>query len=259
MKNYINTDKLIKLYDDLVQFALDDIVARIVQNEAITGAAEFKIWKLQQLGIHLEKIKDYIKKMTKFSDEEIEKIFENAGITLYKPITELFIEQNTNFPLKIESSQYFRDVFSYYLSSTKGTVHNLTRTTAISSQNLLINKLDQVHFRVVSGIQNYSQAISEAIDEIGKSSLKVVYPSGHQDSVDVAVRRAVVTGVNKCFSDLNLIRAKQNGYSHVLVSSHLGARHVENPSPEYLSHDIWQGKVYEVDWDTVPFVKIHNK
>ena len=113
-----------------------------------------------------------------------------------------------------------------------------------------------MHFRVVSGIQSYSQAISEAIDEIGKSSLKVVYPSGHQDSVDVAVRRAVVTGVNKCFSDLNLIRAKQNGYNHVLVSSHLGARHVENPSPEYLSHDIWQGKVYEVDWDTVPFVKI---
>ena len=195
--------------------------------------------------------------MTKFSDEEIENIFETAGITLYKPVTNLFIEQKTNFPLNIEASQYFRDVFSYYLSSTKGTVHNLTRTTAISSQNLLINKLDQVHFRVVSGIQSYSQAISEAIDEIGKNSIKVVYPSGHQDSVDVAVRRAVVTGVNKCFSDLNLIRAKQNGYNHVLISSHLGARHIENPSPEYLSHDIWQGKVYEVDWDTVPFVKIH--
>ena len=254
MKNYINTDKLIKLYDDLVQFALDDIVARIVQNEAITGAAEFRIWKLQQLGIHLEKIKDYIKKMTKFSDEEIEKIFETSGITLYKPVTRLFTEQ-----MNLETSQYFRDVFSYYLSSTKGTVQNLTRTTAISSQNLLINKLDQVHFRVVSGIQSYSQAISEAIDEIGKSSLKVVYSSGHQDSVDVAVRRAVVTGVNKCFSDLNLIRAKQNGYNHVLVSSHLGARHVENPSPEYLSHDIWQGKVYEVNWNTVLFVKIHNK
>ena len=52
----------------LVHFALDDIVARIVQNEVITGAAEFRIWKLQQLGIHPEKIKDYIKKMTKFSD-----------------------------------------------------------------------------------------------------------------------------------------------------------------------------------------------
>ena len=142
MKNYVNTDKLIKLYDNLVQFALDDIVARIVQNEVITGAAEFRIWKLQQLGIHLEKIKDYIKKMTKFSDEEIENIFETAGITLYKPVTNLFIEQKTNFPLNIEASQYFRDVFSYYLSSTKRTVHNLTRTTAISSQNLLINKLD---------------------------------------------------------------------------------------------------------------------
>lgn len=113
-----------------------------------------------------------------------------------------------------------------------------------------------MHFRVVSGLQSYSQAISEAIDEIGKSSLKVVHPSGHQDSVDVVVRRAVVTAVNKRFSDLNLIRVKQNGYSYVLVSSHLSARHDENPSPEYLSHNIWQGKVYEVNWDTIPFVKI---
>jgi hypothetical protein len=42
MKNYINTDKLIKLYDNLVQFALDDIVARIAQNEAFTSVKKFE-------------------------------------------------------------------------------------------------------------------------------------------------------------------------------------------------------------------------
>ena len=107
----------------------------------------------------------------------------------------------------------------------------------------------------MSGVQSHEQAISEAIDEIGATSLKVIYPTGHKDNVDVAVRRAVVTGVNKCYSDLNLIRARENGYNHVLVSSHLGARHVENPSPEYLSHDLWQGQVYEVDWNTVPLIE----
>lgn len=252
---YESTDKLIKMYDDLTQYALDDIVERIVQNEVITGTAEYRIWKLQQIGIHLEKIKAYIKRMTKYSDEEIENIFKNAGFTLYRPITKLFIEQNTNFPFNIETSKYFRDVFFYYVNSTKGAVNNLTKTTAISSQTLLIDKLDQVHFRVVSGVQSHEQAISEAIDEIGATSLKVIYPTGHKDNVDVAVRRAVVTGVNKCYSDLNLIRARENGYNHVLVSSHLGARHVENPSPEYLSHDLWQGQIYEVDWNTVPLIE----
>ena len=130
----------------------------------------------------------------------------------------------------------------------------LTKTTAISSQKLLIDKLDQVHFRVVSGVQSYSEAINEAIKEIGASDIKVRYPSGHEDNLDVAVRRAVVSGVNRCYADINLIRAKENNYNYVLVSSHLGARHIENPNPEYLSHDIWQGKVYKVDWDKISII-----
>lgn len=249
---YRATDRLIEMYDDFVQYALDDIVDRIMKTGVISSTTEYRIFKLQELGYHLEKIQSYIKKMTKYSDEEINRIFENAGIYLYDPTLRLIIENGQNEPFSLETSQYISDIFSYYLSSTKGTVHNLTRTTAKASQKLLIDKLDQVHFRVISGIQSYSQAITEAVKEIGQSDLKVEYPSGHKDNLDVAVRRAVVTGVNKCYADLNLIMAKENNYNYVLVSSHLGARHIENPNPEYLSHDIWQGQIYKVDWDKIP-------
>ena len=249
---YRATDRLIEMYDYLVQYALDDIVDRIMKTGVISSTSEYRIFKLQELGYHLEKIQAYIKKMTKYSDEEINRIFENAGIYLYDPTLRLIIDNGQNEPFSLETSQYISDVFSYYLSSTKGTVHNLTRTTAKASQRLLIDKLDQVHFRVISGVQSYSQAITEAVKEIGNSSLKVEYPSGYKDNIDVAIRRAVVTGVNKCYGDLNLIRAKESGYNHVLVSAHLGARHVENPVPEYLSHDIWQGQIYKVDWNKIP-------
>lgn len=249
---YRATDRLIEMYDDFVQYALDDIVDRIMKTGVISSTSEYRIFKLQELGYHLEKIQAYIKKMTKYSDEEINSIFQNAGVYLYKPTVKLIIDNGQNEPFSLETSQYIRDVFSYYLSSTKGTVHNLTRTTAKASQKLLIDKLDQVHFRVISGVQSYSQAITEAVKEIGQSDLKVEYPSGHKDNLDVAVRRAVVTGVNKCYGDLNLIRAKESGYNYILVSSHLGARHIENPNPEYLSHDIWQGQIYKVDWNKIP-------
>lgn len=249
---YRATDRLIEMYDDLVQYALDDIVDRIMKTGVISSTSEYRIFKLQELGYHLEKIQAYIKKMTKYSDEEINRIFENAGIYLYDPTLRLIIDNGQNEPFSLETSQYISDVFSYYLSSTKGTVHNLTRTTAKASQKLLIDKLDQVHFRVISGVQSYSQAITEAVKEIGNSSLKVEYPSGYKDNIDVAIRRAVVTGVNKCYADLNLIMAKENNYNYVLVSSHLGARHIENPVPEYLSHDIWQGQIYKVDWNKIP-------
>lgn len=251
-------DKLIELYDGLTQYALDDIVERILENRVITGTAKYRIWKLQQAGYHLDKIRSYIKKITKYSDKEIDRIFKTAGMDYYNSVGRIFIDYGHSEPLNLETSEFMMDVLAYYIQSTKGTVYNLTRTTAISSQQLLINKLDQVHFRVVSGIQSYSQAVSEAIDEAGESSLKVKYPSGHKDNVEVAVRRAVVTGVNRCFSDLNLIRARESGYDHVLVSSHLGARHIENPIPEYLSHDVWQGKVYKINWDKVPIMNKIN-
>lgn len=249
--NYLfhSTDRLIELYDDLVQYALDDIVLRLMKNEVLTATAEYEIWKLQQMGYHLNKVMAYIKKMTKYSDKEIENIFKTAGTDYYKSVKNIYTDYGQAKPLTLKTSEFMKDVLAYYINSTKGTVHNLTRTTAISSQKLLIDKLDQVHFKVVSGIQSYSQGISQAIDEIGKSNLKVEYPSGHKDNIDVAIRRAVVTGVNKCYSDLNLIRAKESGYNHVLVSSHLGSRHIENANPPYLSHDIWQGKVYKVNWD----------
>ena len=59
---YHATDKLIKIYDELIQYMLDDIVERVLKNEVITDTAEYRIWKLQELGLHLEKIREYIKK-----------------------------------------------------------------------------------------------------------------------------------------------------------------------------------------------------
>lgn len=73
-----STDKFIEIYDDFVQYALDDIVMRILKNKVITGTAEYEIWKLQETGVHLNKIKMYIRKHTKLSDKEIENIFKAA-------------------------------------------------------------------------------------------------------------------------------------------------------------------------------------
>jgi hypothetical protein len=255
---YNASDRLIRLYDDLTQYALDDIVKRLLEHGVITGTSEYRIWKLQQMGLHLDKIRLYIAGMTGKSNKEVDRIFKEYGIKYYKSVSKIAIDYGQHIPLTLETSQLMSDVFSYYVASTKGTINNLTRTTANSSQQLLINKLDQVHFRVVSGMQSYSQAISEAINEIGESQLEVQYPTGVKRTIETAIRQSIVTGVNKCFTDLNLVRAKENGYNHVLVSSHLGARHIDNPIPEYLSHDIWQGKIFALNYEEIPIMNIRG-
>ena len=112
---YASTDKLISMYDDLTRYALDDIVTRVLQNGVITGTSEYQIWKLQEMGYHLDKIRIYIKQMTKYSDQEIDKIFKGSGIDYYKSVNKISIDYGMDTPLALNTSQFMDDVFSYYV------------------------------------------------------------------------------------------------------------------------------------------------
>ena len=58
--------------------------------------------------------------------------------------------------------------------------------------------LDNAVMQVQSGAINYKQAIKTAVKQLADSGLKIVdYESGHRDQIDVAARRAVMTGVSQ--------------------------------------------------------------
>lgn len=71
------------------------------------------------------------------------------------------------------------------------------------------------------------------MSEKGVQSIR--YPSGHTDSIETAVRRAIVTGVNQTAAKLQDELADELGCDLVEVSAHSGAR------PE---HAEWQGQIY---------------
>lgn len=108
--------------------------------------------------------------------------------------------------------------------------------------------LDSALLQIESGAISYSQAIQTAVKQLADSGLKTVsYESGHVDSVDVAVRRSVMSGVNA----LNMkYREQSMDYLEtdlVEVSAHQGARDKGLP-PE--NHKSWQGKWYR--WSEKP-------
>ena len=71
----------------------------------------------------------------------------------------------------------------------------------------------------------------------------VDYESGHRDHVDVAARRAVMTGVLQLCSKYTEQAAEYLETPYYEVSAHAGARDVLGRSP-WSSHKEWQGKVY---------------
>lgn len=139
-----------------------------------------------------------------------------------------------------------KDIINSFAISTNNEFYNLNDRIITQSTNTFSKAIDKAYFSVVSGIKSQSQAISETIDDLSEKGIQLNTNNGRKESIESAVRRYIHTGVNKCVADINLRRTKELGWNHVLVSSHLGARHIDNPNPEYLSHDIWQGRVYSL-------------
>lgn len=104
--------------------------------------------------------------------------------------------------------------------------------------------LDNATMGIQSGAINYNQAIKAAVKQLADSGLKVVdYESGHRDQIDVAARRAVMTGVNQICAKYTEQSAQYLETPYFEVSAHAGARDKPGPSP-WSSHKDWQGKVY---------------
>lgn len=130
---------------------------------------------------------------------------------------------------------------------TKGEVKNLCRTTAGAANSAYIEACDDTYMKIQAGVSP-NDAIVEAIRAMGaKGVTTVTYPSGRTDRIEVAVARAVRTGINQANAEISLIRAAEMGVKHVRVSAHLGARVTKEM--DYTNHAHWQGQVYSLDYN----------
>lgn len=113
---------------------------------------------------------------------------------------------------------------------------NICRTTARTATKQFEDALDRAWLKVSSGAFDAESAIRSAVKELSEKGIQSIkYPSGRTDSLEVSVRRAVVTGVNQTAGQLQEELADELGCDLVEVTAHSGAR------PE---HAVWQGKIY---------------
>lgn len=128
---------------------------------------------------------------------------------------------------------------------TCGTVKNFTRTTARVTQQIYINACDTAYMKCTQGV-SVQAAVVEAIKELSDKGIQCISFGGKQENMEVAVARAVRTGINQANAEIVLTRCAEMGVSYVKTSAHLGAR--VTPADDYTNHSWWQGRVYSVDW-----------
>jgi len=220
------------------------VMARLGRGEGLflTATDAWQLQVYQAAGGHLDAVQKEIKRWTLATDTEIKRIFEDAGIKATAYDNQFYVEHGLTGIDLAQSDGMIRLLEDTY-QRTVGTIHNFTRTTAQASQKQLITALDTAHFKVTSGAASYTQAVQEAVNSIVDTQVRVNYPTGHTDTIETAVLRAVRTGVAQASGNMAVQGMEERDWDVILVSAHIGARYGDggqNPG----NHFWWQGKFY---------------
>lgn len=241
-------DTLHPQLDTLNQWITADLISRLMarlgrgEEFLLTGTDQWQLEVYKSAGGHYEALEREIKRFTKKTDAEVKAIFEDAGIRAWAA-DDAFYAAHGLESVPLAQSEYMIRLLTDTYQRTNGEIHNFTRTTAKASQQQLINVLDTAHFKVMSGAQSYTQAVKDAVNDIISNQAKVHYPTGHVDTIETAVLRAVRTGVGQASGNMTMQGMIERDWDLIRTSAHIGARYGdggENPS----NHFWWQGKLF---------------
>lgn len=224
------------LHEDIVNRIVKSIMLRLDRGDdyVLTAKDKWMLEVLQDSGVLLEDIQKEIAKKTGLQQTEIKEAMEDACVTNMRYEDALYHAAGI-IPGDFTQSPYMMRLMQRTYEATLGEWTNFTRTTAEAAQRSFIEACDKAYAQVASGAISYTEAVKEAVESIASDGVKVVYPSGHTDTIETATLRAVRTGISQASAQIIEARMDEHGEDLVLVSAHLGAR------PE---HFVWQGKVY---------------
>ena len=232
------------IYAELQTEIEADIARRIRKAGGIkvTDTAAWQVEKLKQLGASQQYIREQIAAKTGLGTAELARLFKAAGIK------SLDADETTraaaaaagiatrSVPLTVTPA--LAQVLQANLTRTAGTLQRLTGTLAVDATGKLNKYLDRAQLLTQSGAYTAQQSIDKAVEAFAADGVQVFdYESGVRTTVDAAVRRAVITGINQATGKVSENNAALLGTDLVEVTSHADAR------PE---HATWQGKIYSL-------------
>jgi hypothetical protein len=234
--DYFDTaaEDIIELYSELDRTILRDIVRRLVKTGGMTESAVWQAQRLQDAGMLLEDIIKEVAKMGSSSDAQVKALFEDAGVEAMKYDFAIYEAAGLS-PIPIRQAPAAAAVLQAGIQKTAGHLRNLTMTTATATQQTFIEASTLAEMQAESGAFDYITAIRNAVRKAAQAGTMVQYPTGWKDQLDVAVRRATLTGVSQTAAQISLRYADDMGCDLVETTAHPGARP---------SHQVWQGKVF---------------
>mgnify|MGYP001123299535 CR=1 FL=1 len=245
-----------RIMRDLEISIMQEIIERIKAVAQITPVTDWLLMRITAIGMSKSKIKRLIGEAIRESDLRVDDIYEQAVHSDFIRNKEIYESVEKEY-IPYEENKWLQQVVETARRQTKDSLRpmeNITQTMGFNVpmgggkkvftplSEYLEHSMDKAMMGIVTGTKTYSQAVGDVIDEMTASGIRTVdYASGKSDRIEVAARRAVMTGVAQMTDKVNEKNAEELGTDDWEVDWHMGAR---NTGTGYLNHQSWQGKVY---------------
>lgn len=238
--------KIAARYISLEERILQDIARRIKKTGEITSTADWQINRLRILGYSSEDIEREIKKVLDASYPEMFELYDKVIDWEYVRNKDIYEQINAEF-IPYEENRQLQQITDAIIQQSLEDLENVTKSLGFyldyngrkvltPLSQVYTNYLDNACFDVVTGAFDYGSVLRRVVTQLTNSGLrKIEYGSGYASRVEVAARRAVMTGVANLTGEIADYNAKKLGTEYFEVEWHAGARP---------THAVWQGQVW---------------
>lgn len=243
-------EELAELYRSLEATLLEEICSRLNASGQLNEVTVQDIRALRSHGVSLQEIERAIRRTTNISQKKLTELLDDVVKRNQEYYKELIDISGVTEPETLLSEADIDAI----TRQTKEMFRNITASmgffvdngrTLLAPARAYQWALDNAVLQIQSGAISYNQAIRGAVKQLADSGIRVAdYESGHRDQIDVAVRRAVMSGVNALCQRYAEQSMEYLDTNLVEVSAHIGARNIDGPNG-WEAHTKWQGRVFK--------------
>lgn len=240
-------DKMTARFADLEDRIMQDIVRRINMAGKITSTADWQINRLKILGYSSEDIEASLKETLNATYPEMFELYDKVINWEYVRNKDVYEQINAEY-IPYNENEQLKQITEGIKRQTQRDLENITQSLGFyldyGDGRRVLTPLAQVYqgfldaacMDIVSGAFDYNSVLRRVVTQLTNSGLRQIdYVSGRSNRIDVAARRAIMTGMSQITGKITDYNAEKLGVDHFEVAWHSGARP---------THAVWQGKVW---------------
>lgn len=236
-----------KKYRMLEEEIMKDVVRRIKKTGKITSTADWQLQRYMVLGHSTEDVEKIVRQTVGNDWPETFKLYDQVIETEYVRSKAMYEQVNAYF-IPYEQNYELQQLTNALIQQSNDELFNITKSMGfmvdMGNGRKVFTPLSDVYNRyldnaitmMASGAFDYNTLIRRVVADMTASGLRTVdYASGRSNRVDVAARRALLTGMGQLTGQVSRMNGQKLGTDKYEVDWHPGAR------PE---HAAWQGRVW---------------